>query len=83
MPLTVTLSEELAARTAAEADRRGVSVDQVVAEALATRLSETLPAPAPAPSTRRHLAFAGVGASASGKNAADAEELLAGGFGRD
>jgi len=79
MTLTVTLSEELAARAAAEADRRGISVDQVVAEALATRLSETLSAPA----ARRHLALAGVGASTSGKNAADAEDLLAEGFGCD
>ncbi|MHB8295837.1 MAG: hypothetical protein ACYDH5_14685 [Acidimicrobiales bacterium] len=79
MTLMVTLPEDLAARAAAEADRRGISVDQVVAEALATRLSETLSAPA----TRRHLAFAGIGASTSGKNAADAEDLLAEGFGRD
>ena len=79
MTLTVTLPEELAARTAAEADRRGISVDQVVAEALATRLSEPLSTPA----ARRHLAFAGVGASTTGKSAADADDLLAEGFGRD
>jgi hypothetical protein len=79
MPLTVTLPEDLVARAAAEAERRGVSIDQVVAEALVTRLAEAIPAAG----TRRHLAFAGVGASTSGKNAADADELFTEGFGRD
>lgn len=79
MVVTVHLPEELARRLAAEAERRGSSVDEVAAELLAAGLSEE----APKPPTRRHLAFAGIGASTSGRTAAEAEEMLAEGFGRD
>jgi hypothetical protein len=75
MTLTVHLPGELAAALEAEAARRGQTPDQVAADLLAERL--------PAPGARRRLAFAGVGSSASGRNAADADDMLAEGFGRD
>jgi hypothetical protein len=75
MTLTVHLSAELAAALEAEAARRGQSADQVAAELLAERL--------PQPGARRRLAFAAVGSSTSGRSAADADDMLAEGFGRD
>jgi hypothetical protein len=75
MTLTVHLSAELAAALEAEAARRGQSADQVAAELLAERL--------PQPGARRRLAFAGIGSSTSGRSAADADDMLAEGFGRD
>lgn len=77
MSVSVHLPEELAARLAAEASRRGVSVDELTIELLADRL------PAEAGRGPRRLAFAGIGASTSGRHAAEADELLAEGFGRD
>jgi hypothetical protein len=74
MTLTVEISADTLARLRAEADRRGVSIDVVIAE-----LAETLP-----PETaneERKLSFIGLGASISGRRARDA--LLADGFGRD
>ena len=76
MTLTVELSEDTLARLRAEAERRGVSIDLVIAE-----LAETLP-----PETAREerkLSFIGLGASTSGRRARDADDLLADGFGRD
>jgi len=75
MTLTVRLPGEVAAALEAEAARRGQSPDRVAADLLAERL--------PPPGARRRLAFAGVGASTSGRNAADADDMLADGFGRD
>jgi hypothetical protein len=75
MTLTVHLPGELAAALEAEAARRGQTPDQVAADLLAERL--------PPPGARRRLAFAGVGSSASGRHAADADDMLAEGFGRD
>jgi plasmid stability protein len=75
MTLTVHLPRELAAALEAEAARRGQSADQVAADLLAAQL--------PASGARRRLAFAGVGSSTSGRNAADADDMLAEGFGRD
>jgi hypothetical protein len=75
MTLTVHLDGGLAAALEAEAVRRGQTPDQVAADLLAERL---LP-----PGARRGLAFAAAGSSASGRSAADADELLAEGFGRD
>jgi hypothetical protein len=75
MTLTVHLPGELAAALEAEAARRGQTPDQVAADLLAERL--------PLPGARRRLAFAGVGSSSSGRNAADADEMLAEGFGRE
>jgi hypothetical protein len=75
MSLTVHLPGELAAALEAEAARRGQTPDRVAADLLAERL--------PLPGARRRLAFAAVGASSSGQNAADADDMLAEGFGRD
>ena len=76
MTLTVEISEDALARLRAEADRRGVSIDVVIAE-----LAETLPPEST--SEERKLSFIALGASTSGRRARDADELLADGFGRD
>jgi hypothetical protein len=76
MTVTVDLSESTLARLRAEAERRGVSIDVVIAE-----LAETLP-----PETaneQRKLSFIGLGASTSGRHAREADDLLADGFGRN
>ncbi|MDZ7734266.1 MAG: hypothetical protein U5R31_15370 [Acidimicrobiia bacterium] len=68
-------------RLEAEATRCGVGVDVVIAE-----LAEALPADdttTEAPTPRRKFALAGIGASGGDRFARDADELLAGGFGRD
>ena len=75
MTLTVHLPSELAAALEAEAARRGQTLDQTAADLLAERL--------PAPGALRRLAFAGVGSSSSGRSAADADDMLAEGFGHD
>jgi plasmid stability protein len=77
MSLTVHLPGELAAALEAEAARRGQSTDEVAADLLAAQLPQADKAP------RRRLAFAGIGRSSSGRNAADADDMLAEGFGRD
>ena len=76
MTLTVDLSESTLARLRAEAGRRGVSIDVVIAE-----LAETLPPETV--SEERKLSFIGLGASTSGRHARDTDDLLADGFGRD
>ncbi len=78
MSMAVNLPDELAARLAAEAARRGVSPEQVAMEAIEARL----PAAGSSPGRRRRLAFAAIGASTSGRRASEAEEMLAEGFGR-
>lgn len=76
MSLTVDLPDEALARLAAEAGRRGVSIEVVIAE-----LAGTLP-DVDAAAPRRRLAFAGIGAS--GRGISDrVDDLLADGFGRD
>jgi hypothetical protein len=75
MSLTVHLPDELAAALEAEAAHRGQSADQVAADLLGAHL--------PLSGARRRLAFAAVGSSSSGRNAADADDMLAEGFGRD
>jgi hypothetical protein len=76
---TVHLPDELADRLAAEAARRGISVDELAAEALAARYPQQRPPSGP----RRHLAFVAIGASGQTRGGAEADELLAEGFGRD
>ncbi|HET7489353.1 MAG TPA: hypothetical protein VFJ85_15600 [Acidimicrobiales bacterium] len=71
MSRTVKLPDELAERVAAEADRQGISPDELAARVLA----EHVPA-------RRRLSFAAIGESDSGRTAAEAEDMLAEGFGR-
>lgn len=75
MTLTVHLPGEVAAALEAEAARRGQTPDRVAADLLAERL--------PRPGARRSLAFAAFGSSSSGRNAAQADDMLAEGFGRD
>jgi hypothetical protein len=75
MTMTVHLHGQLAAALEAEAARRGQSTDQVAADLLAEQL--------PPSGKRRQLAFAGIGESSSGRSAAEADEMLAEGFGRD
>ena len=73
------LPDELVARLTAEAARRGIGVNELVADALAARFPREGPESGP----RRHLAFAAIGASGQSRGAGDADELLAEGFGRD
>lgn len=77
MTVTLELSDEALARLQAEAHRRGVTLDELVAELAALLPSDT--------STYRGkpLSFVGIGSSTSSRSAADADELLAEGFGRD
>jgi hypothetical protein len=77
MSLTVHLPGEVAAALEAEAARRGQTPDQVATDLLAAQL------PGARRRQRRRLAFAGAGSSSSGRNAADADDMLAEGFGRD
>jgi|HubBroStandDraft_1064217.scaffolds.fasta_scaffold14534_7 hypothetical protein len=80
MSLTVHLPDELADRLAAEAARRGAGVDETAAELLSAALEPPSSDTAAGP---RRLAFAAIGASGSTRGAAQADELLAEGFGRD
>lgn len=76
------LPDELAARLAAAAARRGVPIDEIATELVEAGLSEHDEEPnAPAKAGRR-LAFAGIGASTSNRAAAEADDMLAEGFGR-
>jgi hypothetical protein len=75
MPVTVELPAEALRRLEAEATRRGVSIDEVIAE-LAARL------PGEASGPRRRPAFVAVGASEHGITDR-LDEILADGFERD
>lgn len=70
--ITIEVPDDVAERMSAAAAERGVATEQLVSEIAA----EQFPA-------RRRLAFAAVGASGSSRGAAEADELLAEGFGRD
>jgi len=74
MVVTLHLDDAVAEALAAEAARRGQTADQLAAALLAAQLPRA---------PRRRLAFAAVGASTSGRGAAEADEMLAEGFGRD
>jgi hypothetical protein len=78
MTVTVNLPDEVVRRLADEAARRGVSVEELVAEAVASRF----PPQASERRPKRRLAFGAIGASTSGRRAADTDEMLAEGFGR-
>jgi hypothetical protein len=72
--VTLHLDGAVAEALAAEAARRGQTADELAAALLVTQLPMA---------PRRQLAFAAVGASTSGRGAAEADEMLAEGFGRD
>jgi len=76
MTLTVHLDDPVAGALAAEAARRGQTADQLAADLLSAQLPKPV-------SPRRRLTFAAVGESTSGRGAAEADEILAEGFGRD
>jgi hypothetical protein len=76
MTLTLHLDDAVAAALSAEAARRGQTADQLAADLLTAQL------PTLATSHRR-LSFAAIGESTSGRGAAEADEMLAEGFGRD
>ena len=76
MTLTLHLDENVAAALAAEAARRGQTADELAAALLSAQLPK-------AETVRRRLAFAAVGTSTSRRGAAEADEILAEGFGRD
>lgn len=77
MTVTIELSAEVQARLQGEASRRGITLDQLVAE-----LAAQLPSDASLGVARR-LSFVGMGTSQTGRSARDADEMLAEGFGRD
>jgi len=76
MTVTIDLPEDALARLRAEATRRGVSIDLVIAELTTALPEDHVP-------VKRALSFIGLGSSGSGRSARDANELLADGFGRD
>ena len=72
----IELPDDVAAALAAAAAERGMSTDELAAEALAARFGPK----------RRALSFAGAGSSTTGRTAAEAEAeqlLEKGGFGID
>ena len=75
MTLTLNLPVEAQARLEAEASRRGITLDLLVAE-----LAAGFPVDTGTP--RRKLAFVGMGSSKAGISH-QLDELLADGFGRD
>jgi plasmid stability protein len=76
MTVTVDLPEDALARLRAEASRRGVSIDLVIAELTASLPTEHVP-------VRQALSFIGLGSSSSGRFARETDELLGDGFGRN
>jgi predicted transcriptional regulator len=78
MSVTVRLPEGLARRVEREAAERHMSAEQVALEAIESHFPID-----EAPAGRRQLAFAAIGRSGSRRGAAEADELLAEGFGRD
>jgi hypothetical protein len=71
MSVNVRLPDDLAALLAEEAARQSVTADELAARVLA----EHIP-------SRRKLGFVAIGASSSGRTAAEAEHLLDEGLGR-
>lgn len=71
MSVSVKIPDELAALLAEEAARQSLTADELAARVLA----QHIPA-------RRRLAFVAIGESSSGRTAAEAEDMLAEGFGR-
>ncbi len=82
---SIHLPDELADRLAVEAVRRGISVDTLAAETLAAAFDQPDQSDQSVTSSgpRRRLAFVAIGASGQTRGGAEADELLAEGFGRD
>ncbi len=74
MTVTLLLDGAVAEALAAEAARHGRTADELTAALLTAQLPKA---------PRSRLTFAAVGASTSGRGAAEADEMLAEGFGRD
>ena len=74
MTVTLHLDGAIAEALAIEAARRGQTADYLAADLAAAQLTRA---------PRRRLAFAAVGAPTSGRGAAEVDEMLAEGFGRD
>lgn len=70
--ITIEVADDVAERLHAAAAGRGVATEQLLSEVAAAQFPP-----------RRRLAFAAVGPSGSTRGAAQADELLAEGFGRD
>jgi hypothetical protein len=79
MPVTVDLPPATVRRLEAEAARRGVGIDVVIAELVEALLGDD--GTEGLPGARRRFALAGIGASEGTRFARDADELLAEGFG--
>ena len=74
MSVTVDLPDELLAALKAEAERRDVTIEALIAESVVEHVGTPRP--------RRKFALAGVGESDGTRTARDADEMLAEGFGR-
>jgi hypothetical protein len=77
MPVTVDLPADVLARLEAEATRRGVPIEVLIAETLERDF------PARTSGATGTPGFVSLGASRSGRSARDADQMLAEGFGRD
>ncbi|MBI2705375.1 MAG: ribbon-helix-helix protein, CopG family [Actinobacteria bacterium] len=75
MSVTLDLPDEMLAALQAEAERRQMTVEELIAESVSEHVG--------AAPRRRQFALAGVGSSTGIRFARDADELLAEGFGRD
>jgi len=77
---TLDLPQDVLDDLRAEAERRGIRLTELVAK-LAEEL-EAAEAPEPVVDRLQVLSFIGIGASNSGRTAAEADEMLAEGFGQ-
>ncbi len=82
MSINVRLPDELARRVEAVAVERGTSAEVVAIDLLDAALSKSEREQV-SNGTNRHLAFAAIGVSSQSRGAANVDELLAEGFGRD
>lgn len=77
MSVTVDLPADVLARLEAEAARRGVPIEVLIAETLERDFPARIPGATGTPG------FVSLGASRAGRGARDADEMLAEGFGLD
>lgn len=81
MIVSIELAEDAHERLEAEAFRRGISIDRLVAEFAAALPGASATEPESAARTRP--AFIGLGSSTSGRFARHADQILGESFGRD